>query len=98
MRLCGKFFQKSLLGIFEPTRIFPRPRRFVLCFCRRQGRPTIKPGGDGRMCDDLPNAAETIERLARESERLSIELQAAKKENEALKAKLFELEKALEEA
>ena len=50
------------------------------------------------MCDDLPNAAETIERLARESERLSIELQAAKKENEALKAKLFELEKALEEA
>ena len=50
------------------------------------------------MCDILPNAAETIERLARESERLSIELQAAKKENEALKAKLLELEKMLEEA
>ena len=81
-----------------PWRFFPRLRRFVLCSCRRRGSPTIKPGGDERMCDGLPNAAETIERLARESERLSIELQAVKQENEALKAKISELEKKLETA
>ena len=93
-----KFFSKIPLGIFELRRFFPRLRRFVLCSCRRRGSPTIKPGGDERMCDGLPNAVETIERLARESERLSIELQAVKQENEALKAKISELEKKLETA
>lgn len=45
------------------------------------------------MCDCLPNALEMVERLSRESERLSIELEAVKQENAALKARISELEK-----
>lgn len=91
-----KKFSKSPIGLFEDRRFFPRLRRFVLCSCRRQGRPTIKPGGDERMCDYLPpSAAELLVSLARESEQLKIKIGQLEKDNAALKAKLSELEKSL---
>ena len=45
----------------------------------------------------MPNAAETIERLARESERLKIELEGLKKRNEELVCENKALKEQLEE-
>lgn len=41
------------------------------------------------MPNEMPNAAETIERLARESERQRIEIEQLQRENEALNAELL---------
>jgi peptidoglycan hydrolase CwlO-like protein len=41
--------------------------------------------------DEMPNAAETIERLAREAERLSIQVEDLRKENAELKAQIEKL-------
>jgi len=49
------------------------------------------------MCEDLPNAAEIIERLARENERLlcMVETERLQSEVKALKIRICELESAL---
>lgn len=44
--------------------------------------------------EEMPNAPETIERLARESERQKIEIEMLKREIEKLKAALKEAAKA----
>lgn len=48
------------------------------------------PQGGGKEMDDMPNAGEIIERLARENERQKIEI-------ESLRNRIAELEKALAE-
>ena len=44
------------------------------------------------MAKKMPGAAELVEKLARESERLKIQLEALERENEALRAKLSQIE------
>ena len=44
------------------------------------------------MPHEMANAAETIERLARENERQRIEIEQLQRENEALKAELLKLQ------
>ena len=62
----------------------------MLYYNHGEGRKTPNPAESnegGRNMQGMPNAAETIERLAREAERLKIENERLKAENAKLKQK-----------
>nr|DAQ30220.1 MAG TPA: delta-sleep-inducing peptide [Caudoviricetes sp.] len=58
----------------------------------RDGKPPTDTNEGGRNMKGMPNAAETIERLAREAERLKIEVERLKAENAELKRKAEQAE------
>lgn len=79
--------EKNFPPTGEQTPFSPRLAQTVLCCVRRRTTAAKSSRAEGHM-DDMPNAGEIIERLARENERQKIEI-------EQLKRRIAELERQL---